>query len=342
MKKTILSFLTSQIILSGMLFMITTVTAQNISGIINDYTPVTAIISCGVSVGSATAFSVGDTVLLIQMKGASIDTSNSTNFGTLTSYNDAGNYEFNVIQSIIGNTITFVYNILRTYTPSDVVQLIRVPIYNSATITGTLTCQTFDGSTGGVLVFIDNGTTTFNADINLDDKGFRGTPAQTTGWISCSINYIESQSSIEALKGEGIVILAPNYTKGTASPANGGGGGITDNGGGGGANFGAGGLGGKDGWIVNTCGLPAQGGKSLTYSNALNKIFLGAAGGDAQRSEGPGINMGVSGGGMVIIKTNGITGNNNTISTIGLDAANTIQDGGGGGGAGGVDRRPVR
>ena len=77
MKKTILSFLTSQMILSGMLFMVTTVTAQNISGIINDYTPVTAIISCGVSVGSATAFSVGDTVLLIQMKGASIDTSNS-------------------------------------------------------------------------------------------------------------------------------------------------------------------------------------------------------------------------------------------------------------------------
>ena len=64
--------------------------SQNISGIINIYTPVTAInaTTCipSITVVSSVGFSVGDTVLIIQMKGAQIDTTNTVAFGAISSY----------------------------------------------------------------------------------------------------------------------------------------------------------------------------------------------------------------------------------------------------------------
>ncbi len=315
--------------------------SQSISGIINIYTPVTSInnTSCtpSITVLSSAGFSVGDTVLIIQMKGAAIDSSNTVAFGTINSYGNCGNYEYNIIAGVAGNVITLKNSLLRTYTITQFVQLISVPVYNNATITGMLTAQNWSvaSGTGGVLTFIDRGTTTFNANIDVGNKGFQGTPSQTTGWVGCSINFIEPASGIEALKGESIAILSANYIKGTGAPANGGGGGITDNGGGGASNFGAGGLGGQMGWMAS-CNTRAQLGHSLTYSNPINKIFLGGAGGDAQKSEGPGTNMGVSGAGIVILRTTGITGNNFSILAQGSSAINTVQDGGGGGGAGGT------
>ena len=319
--------------------------SQNISGVINIYTPVTAInnTSCmpTITVASSTGFSVGDTALIIQMKGALIDTTNTASFGSISGYGNCGNYEFCVIAGIAGNVITLQYSLLRTYTVSQYVQLVGVPVYNNANISATLSAQSWNlaAGTGGVLTFIDKGTTTLNANIDVNDKGFQGTPTLLdSGYVSCSIKYKEPASGKEALKGESIAILAVTDFKGTASPANGGGGGITDNGGGGAANFGAGGPGGKDGWVPVTCGLGAQGGKALTYSNALNKIYLGGAGGDAQHAETfhAGKNLGMSGGGIVILRTTAITGNNFSILAKGKDAPVAVQDGGGGGGAGGT------
>ncbi|HYG51213.1 MAG TPA: gliding motility-associated C-terminal domain-containing protein [Flavobacteriales bacterium] len=309
--------------------------AQSISGIINTYTPVLSIDTCNVTVGSTAGFSPGDRVMLIQMKGATIDITNTASFGSISSYNDAGNYELCTIQSISGSVITLQYQPMKTYTISGLVQLIRVPVYTNATVTGTLTCQPWNGTTGGVLAFIDNGTTVLNADIDVKYNGFRGTTTQPVGWVGCAASYAEADATIEALKGESIAILGLSHTKGVGAPANGGGGGRTDNGGGGASNFGDGGQGGNLGWTA-ACNLRAQGGKPLSYNNTDNKIFLGGAGGDAQRSEGPGINMGVNGGGIVLIRANEITGNGFSIIATGEDAVNTIQDGGGGGGAGGV------
>jgi gliding motility-associated-like protein len=311
--------------------------SQSISGIINTYTQVTDtdLDSCEVTVASTTGFAVGDKVIIMQMKGASIDTTNTAAFGTITNYNSAGNYELCTIASITGSVISFEMTPVKTYDVTKNVQLIYVPVYTNATITGTLTCTPWDGTIGGVLAFIDNGTTVMNADIDVKHFGFRGTLFQTTGWMSCSASYKEPNTTIEALKGESITNLNWTYTKGTGAPSNGGGGGRTDNGGGGASNFGDGGAGGNLGWTAS-CNLPAQGGKPLSYNNIDNKIFLGGAGGDAQRSEGPGINFGTSGGGIVIIRANAITGNNFTIFANGKDAVNTIQDGGGGAGAGGA------
>ncbi len=311
------------------------VTAQSISGIINVYTPVSDITGCDVTVGSVAGFTAGDKVMLIQMKGAEIDTNNTIAFGEILDYNNAGNYEFCRIASIAGLVVTLEFQPIQGYTISGLVQLIRVPEYTNATVNATLTCQPWNGITGGVLVFIDNATTVMNANIDVSSNGFRGTTFQTTGWISCAASYKEPESSIEALKGESITILPWTMTKGLGASANGGGGGRTDNGGGGASNFGAGGLGGNFGW-TGSCDLQALGGNPLSYNNVDDKIFLGGACGDAQRFEGPGTNFGADGGGLVIIRADAITGNSFSIIANGDAAVNTIQDGGGGGGAAGA------
>ena len=56
--------------------------------IINAYTEVLLLDECNnsIKVQNDSAFNVGDTVLLIQMKGAIIDTSNTAAFGTIIDY----------------------------------------------------------------------------------------------------------------------------------------------------------------------------------------------------------------------------------------------------------------
>ena len=68
--------------------------AQAISGTVNNYAEVTALAGTNITVVSAAGFSVGDRILIIQMKGATINTTNTANFGDITNYGNAGNYEF--------------------------------------------------------------------------------------------------------------------------------------------------------------------------------------------------------------------------------------------------------
>src|SRR5689334_9356845 len=92
----------------------TSLRAQNISGIINAYSEVLEIDTCmnQLLVANATPFSVGNRVMIIQMKGAQIDQSNTAAFGTVTNYGNAGNYEFGTIASIQGLSITLVDKIV--------------------------------------------------------------------------------------------------------------------------------------------------------------------------------------------------------------------------------------
>ena len=78
---------------------------------INKYAAVLAFDICtnSVTVDYDSSFKVGDTVLMIQMKGAIIDTSNTPAFGTILDYGNAGNYEFNFISAKSGNTLSWHY-----------------------------------------------------------------------------------------------------------------------------------------------------------------------------------------------------------------------------------------
>lgn len=109
--------------------------AQNISGVINIYVQVTNILNNqDIVVTSTTGFSVGDRVLLIQMKGATITQTNTIAYGNITAYNNAGNYEYKTIAAINAstNTITLQTQLCKNFNLNGVLQLIRVPEYTKS------------------------------------------------------------------------------------------------------------------------------------------------------------------------------------------------------------------
>lgn len=308
-----------------------------VSGIINNYAAATTIDFCTnkITVDNAAAFNAGDTVVIMQMKGAAIDSSNTISFGTITNYNNAGSYEFNYVKSKTGNSIEFEFTFLEQYDAArGKVQLIRVPYYQSVTIAQTLTCPAWDGAKGGVVVVNSAADVNMDAGIDVSNKGFRG--GAVGGGFSCG-NVSDWAMPIGAggTKGEGITQYIAGFEAGGARLANGGGAAYAANsGGGGGGNFGAGGLGGLH---SNTCPSPTQSinGEALDYSTN-KKIFLGGGGGGGQEDNQQPVAAGGNGGGIVIIKAAILNCNNRVIAANGETVNTLVRDeGGAGGGAGG-------
>ena len=302
---------------------------QNISNIINAYTPVLAFNPCNnsLTVENANAYFAGDTVLMIQMKGAEINESNNASFGSIIDYHNAGNYEFNIVKQKTGNLIELKYRISRQYDiPNGKVQLIRVPYYSSPIVTATLTCLPWDGNKGGVLVLNARDTVTLNAKINVSGKGFLGGAGfnSTNPQLNCFENefiYPSTSQVVAGLKGESIASFATSVIRGKGAPASGGGGGLGHNsGGGGGANAGSGGYG---GYQLDNCGsFPFDnrgiGGHALIYSSVINKIFLGGGGGAGNADNPNNYNpTGGNGGGIIIINANFLNSNGNLIEANG-------------------------
>ncbi len=306
--------------------------SQNISGTINSYTNVTAISGSVVSVGSAAGLAVGDKVLLIQMKGATITTGNVPAFGTITGYGNAGNYEYLTVASIAGTNVTMTTNPCQTYSMTGAVQLVRVPVYTNPTVTAPLTCTDWNGTIGGIIAFEATGTLTMNANIVVTGNGFRGGVIATGGFSCNDPNY---SNGTTGKKGEGIAAAPAGQDANRAPLANGGGGSNTGNpGAGGGGNFGVGGRGGVDWSGCGTTTSYGLGGFALTMSTT--KAFMGGGGGGGFRDNGLTCTNGMDGAGLVFIKANQITGNGFTIQANGVDqTVNTDSEGAGAGGAGG-------
>ena len=324
----------------------------NISGVINDYASVSSIssVNCSnmVTVDNPGAFHSGDTVMLMQMKGAVIDTSNTTAFGNILKLNNAGYYQYAVVNHVNGSSVYLDHASLSVFDLNGKVQMIRVPNYSSANITGTLTAKKWDGSTGGVLVFFVSGSITLNADIDVSGLGFRGgdvsnNPDGGCGTGSTDFFYPLTQANTSywdfggAKKGEGISDLNDSKLAGKGKLANGGGGGNKHNyGGGGGANYTAAGQGGQslDGCGTGNMGI---GGMSLARYLSVDTLFMGGGGGCGDFNNNVG-SIGADGGGIVIIKAGTINANGHSILAKGNDETvigSGIADGVGGGGAGG-------
>lgn len=321
------------------LFTIRHVTAQNI---INRYAAVTDICATILTLREQPGFSVGDSVLVIQMQGAEIrKNGNDASFGDITDIKGAGLYQFNRIAKIQGNKVWLAYTPLKGFDPNGKVQLIDVPFLGNPTM-GHTTCKPWDGSIGGVLVF-RAGIITLSGDLDVSGKGFRGGLVHHGGSSGDGNNedYIlpESAHDFSGQKGEGIHIREDGYARGADNCANGGGAGLIHNsGGGGGGHIGAGGEG---GYYTDKQGLRGQGGTRTGYHS--DRIFMGGGGGSGHDNEGHGANAG-DGGGIIIIMAAEIHGNGNKIKANGADAASPTvvpgddrndHDGGSGGGAGG-------
>ncbi len=163
-------------------------------------------------------------------------------------------------------------------------------------------------------------------------EGIAGTPL----WVESGASFLKTNTDY------------PSGTAGTdgsmarGAPGNAGAGGTDGDpanndqnaGGGGGGNGGAGGFGG-DSWNSN---LSDGGEGGVIFPATINRIALGGGGGAGTRNNSDGDNQasaGATGGGIIIIRTYGLSGTA-TLTANGSSAYNlTANDAGGGGGAGG-------
>ncbi len=316
-----------------------------LSGVINHYAAVTAIDYCqnSATVSSIADFNPGMTVLLIQMKGATINTTNTTAFGDITALGNAGRFEKATIASLSGNTVFFQNALVNTYHTGGSVQLVEVPVYENATVAGTLNAAPWNGQTGGILALEVSGTLTMQADLDVSGKGFRGGIAEITTTNNCSwlvsINgYAYGPNDWRgAAKGEGIADFAASQQTGRGAQANGGGGGNDHNsGGGGGGNVSAGGKGGNnDEPSLFGCDgfFPGRGGKPVTA--AADRCYFGGGGGAGHENNELGTDGG-NGGGILYLKAGQITPNGFALRANGADVPSTFGEGAGGGGGGGT------
>ncbi|HYF30131.1 MAG TPA: T9SS type A sorting domain-containing protein [Chitinophagaceae bacterium] len=343
------------------------VSGQNISGVVNTYHKVNAINTTTntLTLSSAAGLSPGVKVLIIQMKGATIDNTNTATFGNITSLGNAGNYEFNYVCGVNGNDILLVYSLQRTYTVSGLVQLVTVPRYTDAVVTDTLKAAPWNATTGtgGIIAIEAVNSISLLAPIDANGAGFKGgtyidhPPPYNCDWSNNITSFFlanppASVYQLGGSKGEGISTLPANMEMGKGKLANGGGGGNNHNaGGGGGGNYATGGSGGmrsNEGTFGCHAQHPGVGGLGLSaygYSTAAanNRVFVGGGGGAGQGNNNVGM-PGGNGGGIVFLLTATLNGNNQLIRANGArpyradlaDPWSAGGDGGGGGGAGGV------
>ncbi len=321
--------------------------------------PTARVITIGtdrVTVDDVTGFNTagGDTILLIQMQGVKVLLDP---FGSMQDkYGEPGLWEFLITQSVNTETkeIIFRNELFNTYDTKGSIQIVKVPFYNSASVTNTLTVDEWDpeNKTGGVLALIIGRTLKLSADIDLTGKGFRGGNEDEGDGICRSTNtteygksYYSSDFTNAGFKGEGIANyteygnpLVPGYTKGYG-PAFTGGGGANGrySGGGGGSHRGEGGDGGNE---DASCFAPLGGGTGGfkgEHVSIMNRLFMGGGGGASTKAASGGTTgPGGNGGGIVIIVADSIIGDGGCIRASGGTGADATGDAGaGGGGAGG-------
>jgi hypothetical protein len=324
-----------------------------LSGNINQpKTHVVTVNTDRVTVDDATGFAAGDTVMLIQMQGVRILTDPLGSYGTLQNkYGEPGIHEFLIVLSVGSNVVVFRNDIKNTFNANGNVQLIRVPYYNSATVTGTLTSSPWDpvAKSGGVIAMIIGRTLKLNAGIDVTGSGFKG-GKDTTGlgidWNSNPSLYGQEHYTWSfanaGYKGEGIALhddatgnlLLPSFAKGYGPNFNGGGGGNGRySGGGGGGNRGSGGYGGNEDFFPT--GTFNSGGFIADHASLANRIYFGGGGGASTAAAGGSGSGGGNGGGIVIIIADTILGNGGNINAGGGSGGIAIGGGGSGGGGAG-------
>ena len=351
--------------------------------------PGTTSIALGAPVGAVAAPTVGDLFAVIQMQCENINTTNTNNYGagngTGRGYTDpagsclAGRYQYlragpattATSLDLTGSPLTdnYVQDAAAT-TNRRTYQVIRVPQYSSATLTGNVTAPYWNGTTGGVVLLDVTGTLNMAGfTIDVAGRGFRGGGGQVwNNTADTAITYVTATNitnNLAGFKGEGIVgtpayiydsvtnsvvATGTDYTaggQGKGAPGNAGGGGdnwdgTRDNGGGGGGGNGA--IGGFGGYGWSNAGWPAGttqdlrgiGGAAFAQ-NSTSRLVMGGGGGAGANNNSAGItSSGGAGGGIVMVRAGTMAGTG-TINANGANGLTQISnDSGGGGGAGGA------
>jgi hypothetical protein len=161
----------------------------NFSGIINSYDQVTAYSQFNNSMDVVTPamWTPGDRVVVIQITGATINTSNNSNFGSVTSLNNTGNYELATICEVNRNTVVFDNVLSNAYSPTiGKVQLVKIAVAaGNVLIQDTVRALAWNGNIGGVVAIEAAGTVTVDRPIIVDGQGFRGGTYQNSTSNNC-------------------------------------------------------------------------------------------------------------------------------------------------------------
>src|SRR5580698_7614353 len=220
-----------------------------LSGVVNTYDPPAAgtvaagatAITLGAAAaapGAQTAIGAGDLLLVIQMQGAQINSTNTSSYGDgvpgdpasgATSLGNSGQFEFVTATAAVpvaGGTLTFTGTgagggLLNSYTSAaatttqgiQTYQVIRVPQYTTASFSSTLAALPWNGAVGGVLALDVASQLTLAGTVSLDGQGFRGGAgrilAGATGTLATDVITLSTQAT-NGSKGEGIA-GTPHY-----------------------------------------------------------------------------------------------------------------------------------
>jgi uncharacterized repeat protein (TIGR01451 family) len=158
----------------------------------------------------------GDLVLVMQMQGAVLNTTNDASYGSggtqgkgnLTGSGDqftAGLYEYAVATNAVGTSggtlilnqaLTNPYDNLDYDAASNPTgqrrfQVVRVPQYSALAVADSVAGAAWNGSTGGVLALDVAGRTSFgpNARLTMTGRGFRGGGAQRQTGVGAGTSY---------------------------------------------------------------------------------------------------------------------------------------------------------
>lgn len=182
-----------------------------LTGVVNTYYPPASAgtlasgatsVTLGAAQGNTSKpLAAGDLVLIIQMQGATINSTNTSSYGHgvpgdpgagSTSLGSSGLFEFVTATGFSGTTLTFTgtgptggllnsysYAIATATQGLQTYQVIRVPQYTSAALSSSLVPLAWPGSTsgvfvGGVLAIDVSSQLTLGGTVALDALGFRG------------------------------------------------------------------------------------------------------------------------------------------------------------------------
>ena len=251
--------------------------------------PADAVVDSG-SVGGTTltasgvtgTFMAGDKILIHQTRGTG-----------------AGTWELNTVQSYaLGNIVT-VTPLDESYMTSgaDAAQVLVIPQYTNVTVDSgvTLTAKPWNGSVGGILAFLSNGTVQIDGTIEangVDSSSSSG----ATGGTGFSGGISTTSTSTPATQAEGTD--GPGGAASTSANGNGAGGGASTASGAASGSGGGHAVSGAQGYTSPVGGIPSTPGGPAGTPDLSTMVFGGGGGGGRGDSLDYG---GGSGGGVVAI-----------------------------------------
>lgn len=227
----------------------------------------------------------------------------------------AGTWMRNKIAGYTAGTITLDIPLNATYSSGAQVRVLRQ--YTNVTVDSgdTWTAKAWDGSVGGILAFLANGTVTVAGTITATGKGFRG------GAATPAPNY--------TYQGEG---TSGAGTQSGSANGNGGGGGGARCGGGSGGH----GTAGQNGEIGNAGSYPGLAGNTAGNADLTTLVFGGGGGGGGSTSTSSVETRGGAGGagGGIVFAIGTTVTVSGAITSAGQNGNNAVGSDGAGGGAG--------